>query len=296
MLRRNRFECQKDARMTTEKYLVVSDHNRDVSGLKYVYPVVSRRAGGVSIGINLNVNNACNWRCVYCQVPNLTRGTPPPIDLDLLKQELTSFLDQVLHGDFMLRYVAEGDRNLQDIAFSGNGEPTSAKEFPAALEIVRNALIATSLLGKIKVRLITNGSLIDKTNVLDSLRILAECNGEVWFKLDAGSQEAISRTNDITLSPQTHLKRLIKCAEVCPTFIQSCFFAMDGINPSEADTQAYLSCLEQVKASIQGVHLYGLARPSMQAEAPRLSQLPAEWLEILATRIRAMGIQVFVSP
>jgi wyosine [tRNA(Phe)-imidazoG37] synthetase (radical SAM superfamily) len=281
--------------MTSEKYLVVSDHNRDVSGLKYVYPVVSRRAGGVSIGINLNVNNACNWRCVYCQVPNLTRGTPPPIDLDLLRHELTSFLNQVLHGDFMVRYVAEGDRHLQDIAFSGNGEPTSAKEFPAALEIVKNALVETDLLGKIKVRLITNGSLIDKPTVLDSLRTLATINGEVWFKLDAGSQEAISRTNDATLSPQTHLKRLIKCAEVCPTFVQSCFFAMDGIVPTEAEIQAYLSCLQQVATNIQGVHLYGLARPSMQAEAPRLIQLPTEWLEALAVRIRAMGIKVFVS-
>ncbi len=282
--------------MTSEKYLVVSDHNRDVSGLTYVYPVVSRRAGGVSIGINLNTNNACNWRCVYCQVPNLTRGTPPPIDLDLLQHELTNFLNQVLHGDFMLRHVAEGDRQLQDIAFSGNGEPTSAKEFPAAIEIVRNALIATDLLGKIKVRLITNGSLIDKPAVLESLRMLAQCNGEVWFKLDAGSQEGISRTNDVTLSPQTHLKRLIKCAEVCPTFVQSCFFAMDGIAPSEADIQAYLDCLQQVAPSIQGVHLYGVVRPSMQAEAPRLSQLPLAWLETLAERIRALGIQVFVSP
>lgn len=282
--------------MTSEKYLVVSDHNRDVNGLTYVYPVVSRRAGGVSIGINLNVNNACNWRCVYCQVPNLTRGTPPPIDLDLLQHELTSFLNKVLHGDFMLRHVAEGDRQLQDIAFSGNGEPTSAKEFPAAIEIVKNALIATDLLGKIKVRLITNGSLIDKPTMLESLRMLAQCNGEVWFKLDAGSQEGISRTNDVTLSPQTHLKRLIKCAEVCPTFVQSCFFAMDGIAPSEADIQAYLNCLQQVATSIQGVHLYGVVRPSMQAEAPRLSQLPLVWLETLAERIRALGIQVFVSP
>jgi wyosine [tRNA(Phe)-imidazoG37] synthetase (radical SAM superfamily) len=281
--------------MTSEKYLVVSDHNRDVSGLKYVYPVVSRRAGGVSIGINLNVNNACNWHCVYCQVPNLTRGTPPPIDLDLLQQELTSFLNQVLHGDFMLRYVAEGDRHLQDIAFSGNGEPTSAKEFPAAIDIVKNALNVTDLLGKIKVRLITNGSLIDKPTVLDSLRTLATINGEVWFKLDAGSQEGISRTNDVTLSPQTHLKRLIKCTEVCPTFVQSCFFAMDGIVPTEAEIQVYLSCLQQVSTNIQGVYLYGLARPSMQAEAPRLSQLPAEWLEALAVRISAMGIKVFVS-
>ena len=49
--------------------------------MTYVYPVVSRRAGGVSIGINLNPNNACNWRCVYCQVPDLKRGAAPAIEL-----------------------------------------------------------------------------------------------------------------------------------------------------------------------------------------------------------------------
>ena len=59
--------------------LTIEDHRRDSAGLRYVYPVISRRAGGVSVGINLNVNNACNWACVYCQVDNLTRGGPPPI-------------------------------------------------------------------------------------------------------------------------------------------------------------------------------------------------------------------------
>ena len=47
--------------------LTVDDHRRDSAGMRYVYPVLSRRARGVSIGINLNPNNACNWRCVYCQ-------------------------------------------------------------------------------------------------------------------------------------------------------------------------------------------------------------------------------------
>ena len=60
--------------------LNVHDHSRESVGMKYIYPVVSRRAGGVSIGINLNTNNACNWACIYCQVPNLTRGTAPPVD------------------------------------------------------------------------------------------------------------------------------------------------------------------------------------------------------------------------
>jgi len=117
-------------------YLVPEDHNRDVTGMTYIYPVVSRRAQGVSVGINLNVNNACNWRCIYCQVPNLTRGGPPAIDLAQLKQELNSMMQALLHGDFMQRYVAESDRRLMDIAFSGNGEPTTCKQFGEVLDIV----------------------------------------------------------------------------------------------------------------------------------------------------------------
>jgi wyosine [tRNA(Phe)-imidazoG37] synthetase (radical SAM superfamily) len=291
--------------MTLQNFLTVSDHNRDVSGLKYVYPVVSRRAGGVSIGINLNVNNACNWRCVYCQVPNLTRGTPPPIELDVLERELRSFLTYALHGDFMQRYVAEGDRHLQDIAFSGNGEPTSAKEFPEVLVLVEKVLREFNLLGDvivesqpkpIKVRLITNGSLMDKPTVQDSISHLAKCNGEVWFKLDAGTKAGIARINDVNINPQSHIARLKHCAELCPTFIQTCMFAMDGEPPHEDDIQAYLALISQVQQCVKGVHLYGFARPSYQAEAPRLSRLSSEWLEAVAQRIRALGFIVYVSP
>ena len=291
--------------MTLENFLTVTDHNRDVSGMKYVYPVVSRRAGGVSIGINLNINNACNWRCVYCQVPNLTRGTPPPIELEVLARELRSFLTYALHGDFMERYVAVGDRHLKDVAFSGNGEPTSAKEFPEVLMLVEKELHEFGLLGDlngeshvnpIKVRLITNGSLMDKQTVLESISHLSKCNGEVWFKLDAGAKEGIARINDVNINPQSHLERLKHCAEICPTFIQTCMFAMDGEPPQEDDILAYLALISQVKHVVKGVHLYGLARPSYQAEAPRLSRLSSEWLEAVAQRIRALGFTVYVSP
>ena len=56
--------------------------------------LTASRAGGVSIGINLNTNNACNWRCIYCQVPELARGTAPPIDLLLLEKELAAFVSK----------------------------------------------------------------------------------------------------------------------------------------------------------------------------------------------------------
>ncbi len=282
--------------MSKDKFLTVVDHNRDVSGLKYVYPVVSRRAGGVSIGINLNTNNACNWRCVYCSVPNLTRGTPPPIELSILEQELRTFLRDVLHGDFMLRHVAEADRQLMDIAFSGNGEPTSAKEFPEVLLLVEKILGDFDLIGKIKIRLITNGSLMDKPSIISSMRHLAQCNGEVWFKLDAGTKEGIARINDVNLSPHSHLERLKKCAAACPTYIQTCMFALDSLPPTAQDIADYLTLISQVKEVISGVHLYGLARPSYQAEAPRLSRLSADWLENVANRIRELGLNVFVNP
>ena len=287
--------------MFLDNFLTVSDHNRDVSGMKYIYPVVSRRAGGVSIGVNLNVNNACNWRCVYCQVPNLTRGTPPPIELDVLEKELRAFLNYALHGDFMVRYVAEEDRQLKDIAFSGNGEPTSAKEFPEVITLVEKVLHEFNLLGDnqpnpIKVRLITNGSLMDKQVILNSISHLAQCNGEVWFKLDAGTKAGIARINDVNLNPQSHIERLKRCAEACPTWIQTCMVAIDGEPPQEGDITAYLALISQVKQVIQGVHLYGLARTSYQAEAPRLSRLSSEWLEAVAQRIRDLGLVVHVSP
>lgn len=282
--------------MSKDKFLTVVDHNRDVSGLKYVYPVVSRRAGGVSIGINLNTNNACNWRCVYCSVPNLTRGTPPPIELSILEQELRTFLHDILHGDFMLRHVAEADRQLMDIAFSGNGEPTSAKEFPEVLLLVEKILRDFDLIGKIKIRLITNGSMMDKPSVISSMRHLAQCNGEVWFKLDAGTKVGIARINDVNLSPYSHLERLKKCAAACPTYIQTCMFALDGLPPTAQDIADYLTLISQVKGVIAGVHLYGLARPSYQAEAPRLSRLSADWLKNVANRIRELGLNVFVNP
>jgi len=282
--------------MTTVKHLTTTDHNRDVIGMKYIYPVVSRRAGGVSIGINLNVNNACNWRCIYCNVPDLKRGAPDAIDMQILEQELRSFLHEILHGDFMQQYVDEADRQLQDIAFSGNGEPTSAKEFPEVLRLLASVLKDYDLLGKIKIRLITNGSMMDKASVLSSMQKLAKLNGEVWFKLDAATKQGIAKVNDVNLTPESHVQRLINCAKACPTFIQTCMFELDGEPPSEKDLEAYLEMVKKVKHVIAGVHLYGLARQSLQPEANRLRRLPSAWLEEIGQRIRGAGVKVFVSP
>jgi wyosine [tRNA(Phe)-imidazoG37] synthetase (radical SAM superfamily) len=281
---------------TTKTILTPQDHDRDSAGMTYVYPVVSRRAKGVSIGINLNPNNACNWRCIYCQVPDLTRGAAPEIDLTKLEDELRTMLHDALYGNFMRQRVPEEARRLEDIAFSGNGEPTSSAEFGAAIAIVEHVLREFDLLGKLTVRLITNGSLIEKPGVLDAIRHLGQINGEVWFKVDAATTDGIARINDVRLNPQRVVERLQLCSQACPTWVQTCVFALDGKPPSAPEIAAYIELLQQTSTTITGVHLYGLARPSMQAEASRLSRLSEDWMHTLADRIRERGITVHVSP
>ena len=279
--------------MTSPKALLtVHDHDRAAVGLEYVYPVISRRSGGVSVGINLNVNNACNWRCIYCQVPDLKRGGPPPVNLALLRSELQYLLNDIVHGGFMARHVPEEMRRLNDIALSGNGEPTSAPEFSDVIDILETAMIELHLLGKVKAVLISNGSLMHKPYVQAGLRKLATLGGEVWFKLDRATQAGMQWVNQTESRPERVLNQLKLSVEHCPTWLQTCVFAMDGRPPPEVELAAYTDFLLKLRAEgidIEGVLLYGLARPSLQAEASRLSALPQAWLEGFAERIRASG-------
>ena len=283
----------------SESNLNVADHNRDSAELRYVYPVVSRRAGGVSIGINLNTNNACNWRCIYCQVPELKLGTAPPVDLALLEQELRGFLHELLHDDFMQRRVPEGMRRINDIALSGNGEPTSAVEFAEVIELIGKLKQELVLPTDIKLVLITNGSLIYRENVQHGLRRMAQLNGEVWFKLDRASEAGMALVNDTRTSLSKVRGNLATAIALCPTWLQTCWFALDGATPGRAEEDAYLDFLagllrDGIKP--QGVLLYGLARPSLQPEAPRLAPLTVQQMDAFATRIRALGMETKVSP
>lgn len=281
--------------MSELEQLSVHDHYRHFEDYTYVYPVVSRRAGGISLGINLNPNRACNWQCVYCQVPNLSRGTAPTLNVSQLALELNQALNRLLHTDFMQRHVAPEMRELKDIAFSGDGEPTSCLEFDQALSIVEQLRNAYALGPTVKTRLITNGSLMHRKQVLNNISHLQRLNGEVWFKLDAGTLKDIQRINHVHMSPKQHLARLHACAAQCPTWIQTCVFAWHGVPPDVQLIEAYLSCLTQVSNKIEGVYVYGVARPSHQPEAQWISSVPEDWLADFADQIRQLGISVHVN-
>ena len=277
------------------KILTVYHRSRDAV-MQYVYPVVSRRSDGVSVGINLNTNHACNWHCAYCQVPDLQRGSAPPVDLPLLAQELRAMLTQLMHGDFMQRRVPEQMRVVRDIAFSGDGEPTSAHEFADAIALVAQIRAEFGLNETVAIRVISNGSLVDKSWVQDGLRVLAaQRGGELWFKMDSVTPAGLRRMNGTRMSPSRLQNNLRLAAGLCPTWIQTCVLAWDGKPPSSVEQESWLAAVAGLTDSgVRGVLLYGLARPSMQEAAPHLSALPASWLEAYAEKIRALGLPVKV--
>ncbi len=276
--------------------LSTTDHRRDIAGLKYVYPVISRRAGGLSIGINFNTNNACNWRCVYCQVPNLVRGAAPEMDFQLLEQEVRFFLNQVLAGDFYEQYeVPEQYRVIKDIAISGNGEPTSLKGFARAIELIGKIATEMQVLPASKFVLISNGSLMHQAHVQQGLKEFNHYNGQVWFKLDSATVFGRKKINDSKQTTERVLENLKISTDLCETSLQTCMVEFLTANDAEQECQAYVDMLKNNKVKIKEIMLYTLARPSLQPEAKHISKADARMMQLFADRLRKLGYKVSVT-
>jgi len=276
--------------------LNTKDHDRDAVGMLYVYPVISRRAGGVSVGINLNPNNACNWHCAYCQVPGLQRGVAPDVDLSVLRGELEQLLFEIISGDFMQQRVPEGCRKLCDVAISGNGEPTSCRQFDAVVQTIIDVMDVFQL--NVPLRLITNASYVHKEHVQRGLVLMAQYHGEVWVKVDSVTDAGLQRINGVTLGVSRLRQQLELVAAVCPVWVQTCMFSWKGEVPSEAELVAYIEFLKTLindGVPIGGVLLYGLARPSLQDESVYLATLDEAWMQVMAARIQLLGLEVKLS-
>src|SRR5262245_13917270 len=121
-----------DARSLPPLTLFTS-HSRSFETNRFVYPVVSRRSAGVSVGVNLNPDKVCNFACIYCQAD---RGSAPETKF----VEMTQLLDELDHMLALVQSEALFEhpkfvgtprelRRLNDIAFSGDGEPTTYRNF-----------------------------------------------------------------------------------------------------------------------------------------------------------------------
>jgi len=267
----------------------VRDHSRIWRDNRYVYPVISRRSKGLSIGINLQPDKSCNFRCVYCQVNRRVPPTCETVQLGTLIRELNAMLDSVVEGHIWragaFASVPPAMRRVNDIAFSGDGEPTVYRKFPAMVQIAADAK-AHHRLKDVKIVVISNASRFHTQTFRRAMPTLLSDKGEVWAKLDAGSAERFVRINRTRVPFKRVLSNIEWLAQQMPIVIQSCFFRLDEDGPNEAEIELYLARLRHVLqrgGRIKCVQVHTIARPPTESN---VSFLPDEQLNAIVTRIR----------
>ncbi len=265
-------------------------HERRWEENLYVYAVVSRRSHGVSVGINVNPSKACNFDCIYCQVD---RDVPPrvrAVNLERLTAELDAVLQAAADGTLYSKppfdALPPDRRQVRDIAFSGDGEPTTYAKFKEAVEIAaaarrRFALEAT------KIVLITDAAYLAKPSVREALDVMDANNGEIWAKLDAGTEEYFRLIDRPNVPLQRVLDNILDAARRRPVVIQSLFMRVDERPIPEAEVAAYCGRLNDLLAAggrLKGIQLYTIARKPAE---PTVAPLSDAELDHVAEFVRA---------
>lgn len=264
-------------------------HPRSDGRRQYVYAVLSRRARGISIGLNLNPDAACNFGCIYCQVDRSAPRPPGEVDERRLLEELEATLEEGRSGRLLERAAADGVpvplRRVADVAFSGDGEPTSYPRWGTLVDEV-GEVIDRTLPGTPMV-LITNASLFHRPEVAEGLDRLAARGGCVWAKLDAGTESWFSRVDGTRVPFSRVLDNIGEEARKRPLVIQSLFLRLAGEAPPRGEIDAWASRLAAIVAGggrLREVQVTTIARRPADPAAEALS--PAE-LEEIADRARA---------
>lgn len=228
-------------------------HSRRFEDFKFVYPVLSRRSRGISIGINTNPDKVCNFDCIYCQVDRSAAAPVGKFDLAFAEEELRAMLEIVQSGELVqhppFNSVPREMLRLNDIALSGDAEPTTLQNFSTVIE-----MIAREKPPGVKIVLITNATGLDHADVKRGLAIMDANDGEVWAKLDAGTEgyfQLISRTK-ITLA--RILENITETAKERPLVIQSLFLKLRGRGPSADEIEAYCGRLRDIVGASGQIH------------------------------------------
>ena len=264
-------------------------HPRTFHENRFVYPVLSRRSRGLSIGVNLNPDKVCNFDCIYCQVDRVSQSETRFVALEELLQELDGLLVQVEDGslfdDPAFSDVPVALRRLNDIAFSGDGEPTTYRNFDEIIERVVE-LKQQHQGDDVKLVLITNASMFDRPAVLRGLELLDRNNGEIWAKLEAGTDEYYQLIERTVIPFQQVLENITAAARLRPLVIQSLFMRVAGEPPPEAEIDAFCERLSEIIAAggqLKLVQVYTVARPPAESY---VTALTVDELEGIATRVR----------
>ncbi len=260
---------------------------------RYIYPVLARRTGGISIGVNLNVDKICNFGCIYCEVNRRAAPLIKEVDLEALTAELQAALAMAQSGELLrdARFAGRdapdgGELRVTDIAFSGDGEPTSFRNFKAVVERTI-ALRDAAGLPDVKIVVITNASLFHRPQVREALALVDKAGGEVWAKLDAGTPDYFKLIDDTTIPYERILRNIRDLGRAQPLVIQSCFMRVRGAGPNDEEIAAYIGRLQHILADgarLKLVQVYSVSRPPAESY---VTALPPAELEAIRSRVEA---------
>ncbi len=236
---------------------------------RLVYAVLSSRARGLSIGVNLNPDQYCNFDCCYCEVSRQAARKPTgpaAVNAQAVAAELTDALAQVNTG-VLLRHapfaaLSKENLRLAHVAISGDGEPTLCPNFSEAVECIVH-LRAAGIAPYFKLVLLTNGTAFDQAGVRAGLKLFTRSD-EIWVKLDVGTKAALERINRTSVPFERILRNITELGKVRPVVIQSMFVEVDGALPERSDLMEYGRRLLQLKQSgvkISVVQVYSATRP-----------------------------------
>ncbi|MEO1496007.1 MAG: radical SAM protein [Planctomycetota bacterium] len=266
-----------------------TQHSRRFETNRFVYPVLSRRSGGVSIGVNLNPDKVCNFDCVYCQVDRTAQSETRFVETDQLLAELRDVLGLAASGGLYetakFADVPPELRRLNDIAFSGDGEPTTYKNFDELMELAAGVKRELGL-DAVKMVLITNASMFHRPHVGRGLSVLDANNGEVWAKLDAGTDDYYQTIERTKIPFRQVLDNIATAAERRAIVIQSLFLRLAGEPPGDAEIDAFCDRLNEVAArggKLKLVQVYTVARKPAESVVTPLSN---EEVDAIVTRVR----------
>ncbi len=274
-------------------------HQRTFQANRFVYPVLSRRSGGISLGVNLNPDKICNFDCIYCQVDRTRQSETRFVEIDPLLVELEAMLGLVTSGElFEIEEFAgtpENLRRLNDIALSGDGEPTTYRNFDeiiAACAGLKDRL----RLDSVKMVLITNASMFHREHVQRGLEILDAHQGEIWAKLEAGTDAYYHLVERTPIPLRQILDNITAAARVRPLVIQSLFMRIAGEPPTIAELEAFCERLNEITAAggqLKLVQLYTVARKPAESFVTPLTDAEVDAIAALVTQRTGLSIAAY---
>jgi wyosine [tRNA(Phe)-imidazoG37] synthetase (radical SAM superfamily) len=267
------------------------EYPRDFLQNEFVYLVISPRARGLSIGVNVNPAVKCNFHCLYCEIDRARPARVDRFDVKRLAAELHDTFGLAHSGRLRQcpRYANLPDDLLQlrHVALSGDGEPTLSSHFLDALQAMVH-LRAKGGMPFFKIVVVTNSTALDRPKVLRGLKLLTRTD-EIWAKLDGGTQDYLNRLNGATIPLEKIMANILLVARQRPVVIQSLFPAINGAPPPAREIRQYARRLKELKeagAEIPLVQIYSATRPMVRTGC---THLPLKSLSQIAKTVRRVA-------